>query len=310
VSMRFVVNRSLAIGLAVGALVVIGGSAAAQPKPGKSAASREFLVEGTGGAFEVPVHPDFVTVLYFPDEVTKAQASDKENFTISAMGDTISLRPVAGAKTKIKANLNVVTKSIKVTVILRVAATPEDALAQVFFKQASTERVFRKRVKNAVDAELAGMRREHQAKMADLTKAIRTSTDQELAQRMLERHQVNKIKAIERNDRNVIVRAKRVAFVGSDAYLFFDIQNRSGKPYRLARVALERGTEDMASLVKFEKAPGEASAELLGIVPDASRRRGVLVVRDADKLGNTSLTLVVAEAKGKNEVRVSRIKLK
>ena len=304
------VRRTLASALAISALVAIGSSATAQPKPGKSAASREFLVEGTGGAFEVPVHPDFVTVLYFPDQVTKAQASDKENFTISAMGDTISLRPVTGAKSKVKANLNVVTESMKVTVILRVAETPEHALAQVFFKQASTERAFRKRVKDAVDAELEAMRREHRIKMADLAKQVRAGADLELARRMLERHEVAKLKAISRNDRNVIVRAKRAAFVGSDAYLFFEIQNRSGRAYRLARVALESGTEDLAGLVSFEKTAGEAGSELLGVVPDAGKRRGAVMIRDADKLGNASLVLVVSEANGKNEVRVDRIKLK
>ncbi len=280
-----------------------------KPAPGKSAASREFLVEGDGGAYQVPVHPDFVTVLYFPDSVIKAQASDQKNFTISAMGDTISLRPVS-TDVATRANLNVVTKSMKVTVILEVAASPDQAVAQVFFKPASVEREMRERVAAEVDRRVAALEAAQKKRLAALPDQIRSRADRELASRMLARHQELKLKAIARNDANVIVRARRAVLIGDDAYLFFEIQNRSGRNYRLERVALQRGTGDLASLVEFEKSPGEATAKLLGVIPDASRRRGVVVVRDADRVGASRLTLVVAEPGGKNEVRVGGIELR
>jgi len=299
--------------LIFGAGVLLGllwvGSARAQPPPGKSAASREFLIEGTGGAFEVPVHPDFVTVLYFPDSVVKAQASDKKNFTISAMGDTISLRPTT-ADTKTQANLNVATKSVKVTIILRVAAKPDLALAQVFFKKASEERTFRDRVEAEVARRIAGIKSDYEAKLDAMPAHIRKRADRELADRMLRRHETVRLRAIERNDANVIVRAKRAAFAGSDAYLFFEIQNRSGRVYRLGRVEVKRGTENLAALVRLESTPGKAERGVLGAVPSASRRRGVVVIRDADRLGGKAFTLVVAGPGGKNEVRVAGIRLR
>src|SRR4051794_11623480 len=96
---------ALTLSLAVLTALAIGAAARADD----AGQSRTILVD-EGGSYEVPVHPDFVTVFYFPDKITKAVASDPKSYEVKSLGDTsLAIRPLnANAK---PANLNIETAS-------------------------------------------------------------------------------------------------------------------------------------------------------------------------------------------------------
>src|SRR4051812_18143522 len=87
-------NRGMGRMLAMVLVIGIGGAAAADEPPGRGA-SREFIVEGTGGGYDVTVSPTFVTVFYLPEDINRAIASDQRNFSVSVAGRAIAVQPVA-----------------------------------------------------------------------------------------------------------------------------------------------------------------------------------------------------------------------
>ena len=117
----------------VSALALVAVAAVAEAAP-PSNASREFVVEGSGGGYEVTVSSRYVTVFYLPEPVTKALASDQRNFSITVMNDTVAVRPLRDAK-DLSANLNIDTKSLHISVLLKVGV-PADATLQVIFTRA------------------------------------------------------------------------------------------------------------------------------------------------------------------------------
>ena len=132
-----------------------------------------------------------------------------------------------------------------------------------------------------------------------------------IAARILQRRDLRKLDAIERNDANVVVETKDVLFLGDDAFITFDIENRNKAPYRLATVAMLDGTRDTAGVVRFTSDAAEtAGAGVIGVVRPGGHGRGVVVVRRAADLVGKKLTLVVAEPNGKGKVAVDRIVLR
>src|SRR5688500_2015277 len=99
--------------------------------------SRTILVD-EGGSYDVAVHPDFVTVLYFPDKISKALASDPSGYEVKSIGaTTVAVRPLKPDARP--ASLAVATDTIKVSVVLSIAKNRGDALTQVTFKRADVE---------------------------------------------------------------------------------------------------------------------------------------------------------------------------
>ncbi len=296
----------LAIVVAATALLAVAAPAAHAQDAGQA---RTILVD-EGGSYEVLVHPDFVTVVYLPDKIDKALASDTQSYEVKPIGATsLAIRPLKGdAK---PANLALATSSIKVSVVLRIAPTRDQAMTQVTFKRADLEAELERRIAAEVtkrtaelEAKVAAMQRQMDA---DLPKVA----DGLIAARVLQRRDLRKLDAIERNDDNVVVETKDVLFLGDDAFVTFDIENRDKAPYRLAAVAMLDGTRDAAGIVRFTSDAAEtAGAGVLGVVRPGGHGKGVVVVHHAADLVGKKLTLVVTQPGGKGKVAVDRIVLR
>lgn len=271
--------------------------------------ARTILVD-EGGSYEVTVHPDFVTVLYLPDKITKALGSDNVNYEVKPIGNTsLAIRPLkADAK---PANLALATDTIKVSVVLRIAPTREQALTQVTFKRADIEAEVMRRIEEGVAKRTA----ELEAKIAEMQKTMDAElpkvADGLIASRLLQRRERRKLNAIERNDDNVVVELLEVFFLGEDAYVVFLIENRNKAPYRLATVELNEGKRNHAGIVRFTSDAAEAAGTgVIGVVRPGGKGQGVVVVRRSADLIGKRLDLVTSEPQGRGRVVVDRVVLR
>ncbi len=271
--------------------------------------SRTILVD-EGGSYEVSVHPDFVTVFYFPDKITKAIASDSTSYEVKSIGSTsLAIRPL---KTEAKpANLAIVTETIKVSVVLKIATKSADALTQVTFKRADIEAEVEKRIAAAVEERTADLQEQIKTMKKQMDADLPKLADAVIAERVLARRELRSLKAVERNDDNVIVRVTSALYLGDDAYLVFEIQNRDKSPYRLASVAVTLDGKDHAGLVKFASTAAETADEgVLGVVGSDSRGTGVVILHQSAQLVGKNLTVEVAQDSGRGKVTVDRVVLK
>lgn len=304
--MRSLSTRLLILIALVLAVVAVRPTGASAQDAGQS---RTILVD-EGGSYDVTVHPDFVTVFYLPDKITKALASDTTAYEVKPIGDTsLAIRPLKqDAK---PANLALATQSIKVSVVLRVGKSRDEALTQVTFKRADVEAELQRRLEEAVKKRTA----ELEEKIAEMQKTMDAElpkvADGLIAARLLQRREVRKLGAIERNNDNVVVEATDVFFLGEDAYVVFQIENRNKSPYRLATAQVMDGAADRAGVVRFVSDAAEAAGKgVIGVVRPGGKGSGVVVVRRSGDLLGKKLDLVVAEPGGRGKVVVDRIVLR
>ena len=304
--MRSRTSRLLVLTLLTLGAVVVNVDAASAQDAGQS---RTILVD-EGGSYDVSVHPDFVTVFYLPDKILRAIASDTTGYEVKPIGDkSLAIRPLkADAK---PASLALATETIKVSVILRIAKSRDEALTQVTFKRADIEAEVQRRIEDGVKKRTA----ELEAKIAQMQKTMDAElpkvADGLIAARLLQRREVRKLNAIERNDDNVVAEATEVFFLGEDAYLVFRIENRNKAPYRLATVEVKDGTGDRAGVVRFVSDAAEAAGRgVIGVVRPGGKGSGVVVVRRSGDLIGKKLELVVAEPGGRGKVVVDRVVLR
>ncbi len=304
--MRSPIRRLLTPLVLAVSVVAFAPSIAAAQDAGQS---RTILVD-EGGSYDVAVHPDFVTVFYLPDRITKALASDTTGYEVKPIGDrSLAIRPL-----KIDArpaNLALATEGIKVSVVLRIAKTREEALTQVTFKRADVEAELQRRIDEGVKKRTADL----EAKMAEMQKTMDAElpkvADGLIATRLLQRREVRRLNAIERNNDNVVVEATDVFFLGEDAYLVFRIENRNKAPYRLATAQVMDGQADRAGVVRFASDAAEAAGKgVIGVVRPGGKGSGVVVVRRSGDLLGKRLSLVVAEPSGRGKVVVDRVVLR
>ena len=256
------------------------------------------------------VHPDFVTVVYLPDKIEKALASDTQSYEVKPIGSTsLAIRPLkADAK---PANLALSTASLKVSVVLKMAPTREHAMTQVTFKRADVEAELERRIAEKVKERTAALEAKVAAMQAQMDAELPKLADGLIAARILQRRELRTLNAIERNDDNVVVETTHVLYLGDDAFIVFDIENRNKAPYRLAKVAMQDGTRDAAGVVRFTSDAAEtAGAGVIGVVRPGGHGKGVVVVRRAADLVGKPLTLVVTEPGDKGKVAVDRIVLR
>lgn len=293
-----------AVALSLAALAVVSPAAAQQ-----SGQARTILVD-EGGSYEVLVHPDFVTIIYLPDKVDKAIASDVTSYEVKSIGATsLAIRPLkVGAK---PASLAVATPTIKVSVVLRMVTNRDEAMTQVTFKRADVEAELERRIAekvkertNELELRMAAMQQQMDAELPKLAEGL-------VAARMLKRREVRKLNAIERNDDNVVVETKDVLYLGDDAYITFEIENRDKGPYRVGAVNLLDGKLDLATAVRFSSDAAEtAGAGVIGVVRPGGRGQGVVVVRRSADVTGKPLSLVVSQPGGRGKVTVDRIVLR
>lgn len=291
---------TVAVALAVGA----------RPRPlvAQPSSQAKVILVDEGGSYEVLVHPDVLTVIYFPDKIVKALASDTSGYEVQPINNSLAIRPRANPKA---ANIAVATESIKVSVVLRIAPRPEEAITQVTFKRADVEAEVERRIAEKVTQRTA----ELEARIAEMQKTMDARlpevADGLIASRLLQRRELRKLNAIERNDDNVVVETDEVFFLGEDAYVIFAIENRNKAPYRLASVQLLDGSTDHAGVVRFASDAAEsAGTGVIGVVRPGGKGQGVVVVRRSGDLLGKRLDLVLTEPQGRGKVVVDRVVLR
>jgi hypothetical protein len=296
--------------LGVSIIVVFLLALAAHPAraQGEHSGYRELLVD-QGGTFDIEVHPAIVTVLYFPGAVISAINSDDRRFSVKVMGDSVVLRPVQSIAADAAANLTLATEGFKVSVMLRIAKRPSDAVAQVFFRKRAEVEAFNARVAAEVDRLHRGLAAHFDARHRALDREVLRESEENIIARLLRRHAILDLGRIARNDHNVIVRVQRGVWVGNELYLYFEIQNRDSEPYQLARVQVTGydPKKDHAGSLEF-RASVRPHEGLLGLVTMDERGHGIVCVRDADRLAGEPITLSISEPKGRRAVRVEGIR--
>lgn len=296
------------LGVSILAMFLLALSARPARAQGEHAGYRELVVD-QGGTFDVEVHPAIVTVLYFPGAVTSAINSDDRRFSVKVMGDSVVLRPVQGIAADAAANLTLATEAFKVSVMLRIAKRPSDAVAQVFFRKRAEVEAFNARIAAEVDRLHRGLAEHFDARHRALDREVLRETEGNIIERLLRRHAILDLGRIARNDQNVIVRVQRGVWVGNELYLYFEIQNRDREPYQLARVQVigYDAKKDHAGSLEF-RASVRPHEGLIGLVPMDERGHGIVCVRDADRLAGEPITLMVSEPKGRRAVHVEGIR--
>lgn len=300
--------RCIAVSMAL-ALALAAATRTAHAQ-GPHAGYRELLVDvNKGGTFDIEVHPAIVTVLYFPGVVRSAIASDERRFSVKVMGDSVVLRPVQNVPADTQANLTLATEAFKVSVMLRIAARPSDAVAQVFFRERAEVEAFNARVAAEVERIHRGLAEHYEQRQRGLDREVLRETESNIIERLLRRHAILDLGRIARNDHNVIVRVKRGVWVGNELYLYFEIQNRDSAPYQLAAVQVMgyEPRQDHAGALEF-RASERPPEGLLGLVPVDERGHGIVCVRDADRLAGEPITLTVSEPRGRRAVHVEGIR--
>lgn len=302
------IRRCLAAATVVVALV--GLLIAARPAAAQQSGQARTILVDEDGSYEVLVHPDFVTIIYLPDKVDKAIASDVTSYEVKSIGPTsLAIRPLkVGSK---PASLAVATPSIKVSVVLRMVTNRDEAMTQVTFKRADLEAEFERRIAEKVkerthelELKMAAMQQQMDAELPKLAEGL-------VAARMLKRREVRKLNAIERNDDNVVVETKDVLYLGDDAYVTFEVENRDKSPYRVGAVTLRDGKLDQTSAVRFSSDAAEtAGAGVIGVVRPGGRGTGVVVVRRSADVTGKPLTLEISQPGGRGKVIVDRIVLR
>lgn len=275
--------------------------------------AKEFLVPPAGGSYDVLVYPDFVTVLDFSEKLSsKALASDTTSYEIKAYGENaLAVRPLKKDAKPATLSVTTVSGSIKVSIVLRIATKEADAWTFVHFKPADTEAALEKRIEAAVAERTQALEAQLQAAKAAMDAELPKVADALIAKRILARRELVSLEATDRNDDNVIVDVDEVLYLGDQAYLSFEIENRDRSPYRLASVQVLEGKTDHAGLVQFASSAAEAVGKgMLGVVAAGGKGHGVVVLSRSEAVLGKNLTLVVAQPEGRGKVAVDRIVLR
>jgi hypothetical protein len=254
-----------------------------------SVASKEFVVEGAGGGYEVNISPVYVTSFYFPEPVTNVLFSDKQNFVISRSDNSVVLQPKQKAPIGTSANLAVETKSLKINLILKV--TKENTVGQVIFTRAEEKNVFENRVAEEVKRRLEPLQKELDERNRQLDAQVR----REMARAMLRTFAHRELSRIVRTDDDVIIRVTRSIRAGDALYLHLDVQNRRSTALVVTTASATQGSNTVPVEAFFEP-PGEKQ---LAQVP-ANKRAMAIVSLPVGKLQpGKPITLRLIELDGK-----------
>jgi len=286
--------------------------AAAQPAPpaGNAAKPGEatVLVPPQGGTADVAAHMNTNVLLTFPSPIASKVVGWSRDWDVKEFTDGILVR--ANSDKAAPATLALATRDgqIKVNITLRVVPASEQGMTLVRFVSASAEDAFRAAVDVEVEKRTAPLRAELAASKKALDAKVRDRADRMVAAKLLRRLEHVSLKGHARNDDNVIVHLKRAVFLGDDAYLLFDIQNRSGSAYRLARVLVRgpRGSDHTGPASLSTSALDAADEGLIGVVAGGSTGTAVVVLRQVDSVLGQPLTLTVEQPAGRGRITLDR----
>lgn len=279
---------------------------AAQVMPGSAPGERDVLVAPGGGVFEVPVRIDSICILTFPGEQVMSAVKSSELFEVKAWNDdSVAVRALPKAT---RATLAIATKSgaIKVNVTLRVVGESEEALTLVRFRLSSAERATEQRISEEVERRLAVLRKGLDEEARRLEQTIDHRVQRAMLEAALARAEVVALRGHARSDRHVVVHVERVLWLGEEAYIFFELENRSREPYRLASAVVRQAGALVSGAARLRTDALDRPAELLGVVAPQTSALGVVVLHRAIKLRGKDLLLEVAEVAGRHKVSVTR----
>jgi hypothetical protein len=264
----------------------------------------EYLVPPHGGAYAVPVHPAYVTSLRFAGKIASANTSammDKD-YEIRADGpDGLLVRPKAPDPGD--ANVNIQVGPARISALLHTERDPKAACALVTFKATTVEEAVARQIADAVaqrtaalEAELAAVRAAEAARVAAALAAT-------LAERAMTRLEVQRLKAVARNDAGVVVWVLRAVALGPDLLINVEIENRSGAVLRVADLDVrDRAGAPRATAARL--AGATPTAGLLGSVAPGATVRGIAVVVGGATAPERAATLTVRTADRRREVTV------
>ncbi|HEY4242190.1 MAG TPA: hypothetical protein VGM88_20375 [Kofleriaceae bacterium] len=267
---------------------------------------KEILIPPMGGTADVPIHAGTICILEFPEALTnQAITTDISRFEIQPWRtDGLAIHSIDARAPATTIALSTKSGSLKVNVTLRVVGDNEPALTFVRFKSISTQDEW----KAAVAAEVAKRTSELQGEVDTLHRSIdtmaRDRVDAMFADRALQRMEVVKLEAHERNSDQVIAHVRGASLLGPDAVLVYEIENRSTAAYRLANVRVFAGGKDVAGPARLAGAKQETG--LVGVVPPGMTARGGVVVRSADQILGKPLVLELAGPMNRGTIRIEK----
>ncbi len=264
----------------------------------------DFLVPPSGGAFDVPVNPVFLTNLQFPEKITSANTSALKDYRITRSNDDTAYTVIPINLNVQPANINIVSGAMRVSVSIRVVKDPKDACAMVSFRATSEEEAFQRKVEEEVAKRTAKVEAELEAIKRDQAARVRDELDGVLADRAMARLEIQRLSAVDRSDEGVVVWVMRAVYLGNDLLINIEIENRARGAYRVADIELREGDKNRATSARL--ASGSAGG-LVGTVLPGAKVRGVVMVRDGAKLAGKDLTLVTRTPDGKGSVTVRRL---
>lgn len=301
--------RSLTITAALLVLVATFGGVTAQPATAPAAKQdATVLVPPQGGAADVPVHITANVLLTFPSPIAPRVVGSSQDWDVKEFTDGVVVRAKSASASPATLALSTKDGQIKVNVTLRVVPATADALTVVRFQAASAEDAFRAAVDVEVERRTAPIRAELAAAQKALDAKVRDRADRIIAAKLLRRFEQVKLSGHARNDDNVIVHLQRAILLGDDAYVMFDIQNRSGDPYRVAAISLRgAGGKNHAGPASLSTNTIDAQdRDLIGVVPPRSTGSAVVMVRQADAVLGIRLTLTVQQPDGRGRIVLDR----
>ncbi len=304
----------LALACAVALLATTDGATAQPAPPGgtahKTTAKGEstVLVPPQGGTADIPAHINTNVLLTFPSAIAPKVIGSSRDWDVKEFTDGLLVR--ANSASAAPATLAVATRDgqIKVNITLRVVPATSEGMTLVRFSAASAEDAFRAAVEAEVEKRVAPIRAELAASKKALDAKVRDRADRMVAGKLLRRLETVKLKGRARNDDNVIIHLTRAVFLGQDAYLLFDIQNRSGGAYRVAKVTVRgpRGSDHTGPASLASSTIDTAEESLVGVVPAGTTGAAVVVLRQVDLVLGQSLKLTVEEPDGRGRIVVDR----
>ena len=285
-------------------LLALSTPALAEPAAKSEA---ENLVPPGGAAFDIPVHAGEVCILSFPGERLASSALASSNdFEVKAWGnDGVAVRP-NGKATAATLALSSTSGAIKINVTLRVVPGAQEARTLVRFKAASSEEAFEARVKAEVAERTVVLTSELARTRRDADVQIRERTEIVIAERALKRTEVLSLNSHERNDDNVIAHVERALVLGDDGYVYFDIENRSSAPFRLARAKASLRDKPVAGTARLYSSAIDKDPGVLGVVPAGTTAHGIVAVHGVDQVRGASLELELADPTGRKTIHLTR----
>jgi len=291
---------------ALAALATIAAPASAQVAPASSDVA-EILVPPQGSATAVPLHVGTVCILSFPEELAPHVLTSSADFEIRPWGDdSIGVRTDDVQATPATVALATVTGQIKINVTLRVVPATEPALTLVRFKAATEAEAFDAQVKAGIARGIAPIQQRLEKTQKDLDALIRRRSERQLAEQILRRSEVVKLNSHARNRDHVILHVWRALLLGDDGYLTFEIQNRSGSPYRLASVRVLASGRNVAGDAHLSTTPAVRDPALIGVVAPGATVSGVVAIPLAQAVLRRPLVLEITTPNGYSTVRADR----